>query len=176
MKFDDLQRNKSNFKRLNPTAPYKFDFSGYIDETEGLVIKTYKGKVIQLDYISSAADLHLCPSYYDNPQSFIEVYKGHVPVVLLTCPKSPVPEGKQISLSATSDFETKRGFLWGASTSETFSWEAMQGIVAGQNTKTITIDTTGMGGQTITVRAEVRAGNGLWAVDECKVKILAGQF
>jgi len=176
LKFADFKLNKRRFKRFNPTAPYKFGFSGYLDESEGLVIKAYKGKVIQLNYISSATNLHLCPRYYDNPHSFIKVYEGHVPIVSLTCPKSPVPEGKQISLSAFSDFETKRGFLWGADTGAKFSWEAKQGIVAGQNTKTITIDTTGMGGQTLTVRAEVRAGLGLWAVDECKLKVLPRQL
>ena len=176
LKFDDLQPNKRNFKTFNPTAPSKWGFKGYLDESDGLIIKEYKGRVIQLDYIASANDVHLCRSYYDPPESFIEVFDGHVPFVWLDCPKSPVPDGEQISILARSDFNTKRGFSWAASTGKVFSWAARQGIIAGQNTPTITIDTTGLSGQTLTVRADVRADLGLAAVGECKIEILVKKF
>jgi hypothetical protein len=153
------------FQKFNPTAPWKTEFKGYVDKNQGLAVKTQKGRVSQLVYFATPANVLLCPSYYVNPESFLEIYDGHVPVVLIRCPKSAVTDGEPVTISAQSDFETKRGFSWNLSTGR---------IIKGQHTSKITVDTTGLSGQTIKVTAEViDLDRYVAAVDECKVSVVA---
>ncbi len=174
MKFGDLKLNKRMLKTFNPTAPYKFGYEGYLDETGGLVVKIHKGKVIQLDFIASAVDSGVCRSFYENPESFVKVYEGHVPNVSMTCPRGPVTEGDRVEFSAKSDFETKRGFLWALSTNLVPLDLAKR--ISGQNTKAISVDTAGIAGKTLSVHAEVRAGEGLTAAGTCKIEVLAKEI
>jgi hypothetical protein len=132
----DLGINKHRFKEFNPTEPYDSGFRGYVNEAGGEVVKTYKGKVIRVDYIAANNDLHLCPAYYADPKSFVEVYLGHVPIVDLQCPPGPVVDGEPIKVSGWSDFHTRQGLEWTVTSVK---------IIAGQNTYAITIDTTGRG-------------------------------
>lgn len=167
-KFARSELSKQKFIASNPTAPWKLGYSGYIDANEGLAIKTYKGKVVQLVYLPSLSDMLLAHSYYGDPQSFIEIYKGHVPAVWLNCPKDPVTEGLTLVLSARSDFDSKRGFGWTVSAGR---------ISAGQNTSTITIDTSGLAGQTIIAAAEVyEIDRNLIAIGDCKIQVVKEKF
>lgn len=153
------------FQKFNPTAPWKVGFNGYVDKTQGLAMKTQKGRVTQFVYFATPADVSRCPSYYVNPESFLQIYKGHVPVVLIRCPTSALTEGKPVTLSAWSDFQTKRGFSWRLSTGR---------IIQGQHTSRITVDTTGQSGQTIRVTAEVvDLDRYVAAMDECKISVVA---
>lgn len=81
-------------------------------------------------------------------------------VVSLDCP-SKSEAGTEITLTAyvpDSEF--------------TFLWKVTAGkIVKGQNTSTITLDTTGLAGQMITVSVEASDANGHTAVTSCGVQI-----
>jgi hypothetical protein len=153
------------FQKFNPTAPRKLGFNGYVDKTQGLALKTEKGRVSQLVYFATPADVLLCPSYYVNPESFLEIYDGHVPVLSIRCPASAVTDGETVRLTAWSDFQTKRGFSWRVSAGR---------IVQGQHTSKITVDTNGLSGQTIKVSAEViDLDRYVAANDECKIRVVA---
>lgn len=130
-----------------------------------MAVKTLKGRVIQLVFFAIPADVLLCPTYYVNAESFLEIYKGHVPIVSIRCPTSAVTDGEPVTLSALSDFQTKRGFSWGLSAGR---------IIQGQHTSRITVDTTGLSGQTIRVTAEVLdLDRYVAAMDECKISVVA---
>lgn len=69
----DLQLDEKELRKFNPSQPPEPDFEGFIHETEGLVIRTFKGKVEKINYIAAAKDKHLCPTYYENPESFVNI-------------------------------------------------------------------------------------------------------
>jgi hypothetical protein len=164
-KFSRSLLKTGRFQKFNPTAPWKVGFDGYVDKSQGLGLKTQHGRISQLVYFAAAADALLCPSYYINPESFLEIYDGHVPVVSIRCPTRSVTDGETVTLSAWSDFQTKRGFTWRLSAGR---------IIRGQHTWKIIIDTTGQSGQTIKVAAEViDLDRYVAAVDECKISVVA---
>ena len=152
------------FQKFNPTLPWKLGFNGYVNKTQGLALKTQKGRISQLVYFATPADALLCPSSYVNPESFLKIYDGHVPVVSIRCPTSAVADGEPVTLSALSDFQTKRGFSWRLSAGR---------IIKGQHTSRITVDTTGLSGQTIMVAAEVvDLDRYVSAGDDCKISVV----
>ena len=150
-KLSALRINKRQFRTFDPSMPRNIGYKGYIDEKEGLIIKTYKGKVLQLDYIATGKDVALCPDYYESPESFIQVMIEYCcPFVYLNCPSQAIVEGERVTLSATTED------IKGAK----YEWELTAGkIVAGQGTQRITVDTTGVGGRTITATFEMADRN-----------------
>lgn len=133
-------------------------YKGYVNSKEGLLLSTYKGKVVQLYYLASAADTHLCPSYYDNPEALIQVglSDGSLPIAII-CPQKSPAAGERIEISAETMVEPKAGFTWKVSAGK---------IMTGQGTSVILVDTTGLAGQTIVATASFRG-----AVAACEVKI-----
>lgn len=113
---------------------------GLIDGRDGLVLKLYRGKVVQLDYVASASDVSLCPEYYKNSESFVEVFRSHVPMIDVSCPTGPIRPGDQIPFSVASADNSKFSFVWSISAGR---------ILAGQGTRVITVDTSGLNGKTI---------------------------
>lgn len=162
-KLSALGINKNHFRTFDPSLPPNIGYKGYIDEKEGLIIKTYKGRVLQLDYIAAGKDVALCPDYYENPESFIQLLIEHCcPSVSLNCPIQPPVEGERINLSATT----------GAGGRLRYKWQVSAGkIVAGQGTASITIDTTGLGGRTIMVTVEMTFGNQHTTTASCEVPV-----
>ena len=108
-----------------------------------------RGKVLQLSYIATSNDVPLCPSHYEDPESFVQVFIPHyIPAPDIDCPKEAV-EGERIVFSA-KPIDTKN---------LKYTWAVTGGkIVAGQGTRRITVDTAGVGGQTITATIEMGYG------------------
>lgn len=69
----DLQLDEKRLKRFDPSQPPDLGYEGYIDQSEGLVIRTFKGRVDQINYLASAQDKHLCPSYYENAETSVQL-------------------------------------------------------------------------------------------------------
>lgn len=69
----DFQIDEKKFRKFDPASPPGLGFAGYISEEEGVVFKTYKGKVQQIDYFAAAKDKHLCSTYYESPEKFIQM-------------------------------------------------------------------------------------------------------
>jgi hypothetical protein len=76
MRLSDLGIDEKRFRRFDPSEPANIGFTGYIDEEEGLAIRTREGKVEQINYVAAKKDRHLCPSYYPNPEDSIRILVG----------------------------------------------------------------------------------------------------
>lgn len=49
------------------------DFAGYINDEEGVVIRASRNEVDEVNYIAASKDRKLCPAYYENPKSFVQI-------------------------------------------------------------------------------------------------------
>jgi len=160
-RLEALRITQKNFRTFDPSTPPKMGYKGFIDEKEGLVINTYRGKVLQLDFIAASKDVHLCPSYYEDPKSFIQVFiETYIPGPAVTCPSTEPVAGEKIVFSA-DDIDLQR---------VTYQWTVTAGkIVGGQGTRRIVVDTTGIGGKTITATIERHDGSNRVATTSCGV-------
>jgi len=150
-KLSALRINKNQFRTFDPSTPPNIGYKGYIDEREGLIIKTYKGKVLQLDYIAAANEVAVCPDYYEEPESFIQLLiEFCCPSVTLDCPSQVTVDGERVTLSAVTNAPGRLKYRWQVTAGK---------IVAGQGTTKVTIDTTGVGGRTITATIEIDDGS-----------------
>jgi hypothetical protein len=62
----DFPINVGQSKQFDPSSPPNIGFSAYIDESSGLMVRTFKGNVEQAYYFAGAADRPPCAEYYDN--------------------------------------------------------------------------------------------------------------
>jgi hypothetical protein len=70
---DDYIKDSKRFRTFDPSEPKDIGYLGYVDEEEGFVIQTFKGKVTELVYLPSKADQEPCAGYYLNPEDFVSV-------------------------------------------------------------------------------------------------------
>jgi len=112
----------------------------YVDEVNGLVLKVREGRVLQLDHLPSAKDKPICAAYYDRPEEFArDIFLSHVPLMDVSCPSS-VRAGEPLTFVADLAGQPRISFLWRLSVGK---------IQSGQGTRTITVDTSGLGGKSI---------------------------
>lgn len=158
-----LRINKTNFRTFDPSTPPNIGYKGYIDENEGLIIKTYKGRVLQLDYMAARKDVAMCPEYYESPESFIQLLiEACCPQLDVNCPSQMPVDGEQVIISADAESVGRKKFNWQVTAGK---------IVAGQGTPKITVDTTGAGGRTITATVEMNYGNQHVSTTSCVVTV-----
>jgi hypothetical protein len=69
--------NYKSLRSFDSATPRRRGYRGYIDDQAGLIIQTYRGEILQLVYSASAKDKPLCPSYYKNPASIIQIGPSH---------------------------------------------------------------------------------------------------
>jgi len=72
----DLRIDESKLRKFNPSITPGGEYSGFVNEEEGLVIRTFKGKVQEIVYVASALDRPRCPSYYESLEAFVRVGEG----------------------------------------------------------------------------------------------------
>src|SRR5215212_3382093 len=65
----DLHVDKKRMREFSPSSQDP-DWNGFIDEEEGLIVRSFKEKVDKIFYIAAAKDRGLCPSYYAQPEKF----------------------------------------------------------------------------------------------------------
>lgn len=158
LQFKDLRIKKKNLRLFAPSSPPNIRYRGYINDKEGLILKTYKGRVLQIDYIASVTDKHLCPSYYENPEAFIQVGLDlSPPPVAIICPTKEPGAGERITISAETIVDPKTSFTWTLSAGK---------IVKGQGTPVIIVDISGLEGQAIVATVNVHG-----AAASCEVRI-----
>jgi hypothetical protein len=68
-----LKLDESKLIKFDPSTPPNIGYEGYIDEEEGIVIRTFKGKIDKINYIPSAADRQFCPDSYKNLKESISI-------------------------------------------------------------------------------------------------------
>lgn len=144
--FEALHIDKRRFKSFDPAIPRNRGYRGFIDEKTGLLLKTFRGEVFQINYIAAKKDWPVCPDFYRRPREFVAAIFEHVPSVNITCPKTNPSAGEKVPVFA--DFG-RTGLRI------TVFWFTSAGrIIEGQNTRKILLDTTGLEGKTITVQVE----------------------
>lgn len=135
-----LRLKRKDLRAFDP-SPKEQGYKGYLDDKGGLVLSTYEGDVLQLDYIAAAQDRHLFRNYYEQPEAFVQrMLFLHSPVLFITCPPDKPEAGEQITFSADIALTPKITFDWTVSAGK---------IIKGQGTRTIIVDTTGLEGQSI---------------------------
>ena len=72
MVISNLKLDEKAFRRFNPSQN-GLEYEGFIDEREGLVIRTYQGKVDRMVYLASALDRARCPGFYEASEQFVQV-------------------------------------------------------------------------------------------------------
>ena len=70
----DLPIDENRFRKFDPSDPPEIGYAAYIDEQEGLIIRTFRSRVEEIVYIASAAAKAFCPSYYENPETFVRLF------------------------------------------------------------------------------------------------------
>jgi hypothetical protein len=88
--------------------------------SDGLVIRASKEKILQIDYIADQADRHLCASYYERPESFVEVIIKHVASSYIDAPET-IRAGERLAFSAYANINDKRGYDWTLTVGKTMS-------------------------------------------------------
>lgn len=162
LKFDDLHLDKKRLHYFNPSNPAARDFKGYRSD-DGLVVSLWKNRVLQIVYLASEPDRPRCADYYQRPELFVEVPLVHVPLIYRLVAQENIKDGEKLRVSASSDTNETRGYEWAVSAGK---------IIAGQYTKEVTIDTTGLAGQKLTVMAVIQDVLGHAAAASCTVQIL----
>jgi hypothetical protein len=144
-----LHLDKKRLKKLDAPALLDRSHKGFLAR-EGLVIDTYRGRVLQLVYIADPSDVHLCPVFLEEPALFIQTFNHHPPLtVSINCPTEAVTPGTKLVLRSSMGLDLRRGPRWTVNAGR---------IIAGQHTHKMTLDTTGLAGRTILVSAEMGDG------------------
>src|SRR6185295_1635704 len=111
LKLGDLHLDKKMLKVFDPSAPVGRGNKGY-QTRDGLIIDTFRGRVLQLDYILDPSEWPLCPSYYEEPELFVQTLTVHPPLtVSIYCPEA-VTAGTKLTLRADASVDAKRGPTW----------------------------------------------------------------
>jgi len=162
--FEALGLDKRRFKSFDPSIPQKLGYRGFIDEQSGLLLKTFGGQVFQINYIPTNKERSACPNYYRNPREFVQVLQPHVQVVnRVGCPETNPIAGERVLIAARYARTGQRFLL---------SWAVTAGrIIAGQNTKKILFDTTGLEGKNVTVTVELNDGSQHTANGSCSFNV-----
>ena len=150
--FAALGLDPRRFKSFDPSWPRGMGYRGYIDEKNGLLLKTFGGKIFQINYIAGKKDWSVCQTYYRRPREFVEVIFPHVPVISsVGCPETSVVAGEKVVIKAHYARTGQRTSL---------TWETTGGrILEGEKTSEILLDTTGVEGKAITVTVELHDGS-----------------
>ena len=70
----DLFVDQTKFRKFDPSDPPDIGYEAYINEQEGLIIRTHESKVDEIVYFATAGDQSLCPSYYANAESMVRIF------------------------------------------------------------------------------------------------------
>ena len=129
-------RQGLSLKKLGKTQ----DFAGYVDERAGLILKTRGDKSIQLNYAAAGSDRLRCEDYYRNPIEFVQVVTHCPPVSIETVTAA----GDKLELKADVQRDPKMTLVWTVSS----------GKILKQSGANVTIDTSGLDGQTLKVTVQ----------------------
>lgn len=162
LKLRDLHLDKRHLKHFNASDPAVNGYKGYCSD-DGLLVSLFKNRILQIVYIPVEAELQRCSSFYAQAESFVKVVLVHVPLVYKVEAPETIRAGEKLKVSAHSDINETRGYEWTVDIGK---------IIAGQYTKEVIIDTTGLEGQTIIVSAEISDVFHHAAAGSCKVRIL----
>lgn len=162
--FTALGLDTRRFKSFDPSWPRGMGYRGYIDEKNGLLLKTFGGEIFQIIYIAGKKGWPVCQSYYRRPREFVDVIFPHVLVISsVGCPETSIVAGEKVVIKANYARTGQRMLL---------TWHTTGGrILEGENTSKILLDTTGVEEKAITVTVELNDGSQHTATGSCTFKI-----
>lgn len=157
-----LGLSKRRFKTFNPWYRGNTDYRAYFDEKSGLLLKSFRGEIFQINYIPTKSERLFC-RYYLNPKEFVRVVSEHVPYVNIRCPETTVA-GDKIVITADYARTGERNLL---------AWHTTGGKIVNREDPTrLFLDTSGLEGQIITVTVERHNGNFGRMSSACTMRIL----
>ena len=121
------------------------NFSAYIDERAGLILKTDRNRIVQLNYVADSTRRPRCADYYEDPIKFVAVVT-HCPPVTLEGPGASVTVGEIVSFKANVQPDPKMTLVWSVS----------DGEILTQTGREISFDATSVNGQTLKVTVQAR--------------------
>lgn len=156
--------DKRRFKSFDPSRPRNMGYRAIVDQKGGLLFKTLRGEVFEIYYIGPQTDRQVCFNY-GNIRELLEVAWYHdFKIESLECP-TIVVDGERVSIVAHYAITGQRLKP---------TWITTGGrIVAGQGTKKIWLDTTGLAGKVFTVTIEVDDGTHHSASGSCSINVSA---
>ncbi len=162
--FGALNLDRRRFKSFDPSIPRNTGYRGFINEESGLLLKTFRGEVFQINHIAPKKQWQVCQGYYQRPRKFVEVIIPHVMTVQsVRCPESIPVAGEKVVIAGNYVRTGQRILVL---------WDISHGqILKGQNTRRILLDTTGLQGKTITVTLEVNDGDQHIASGTCSFSV-----
>ena len=160
-----LGLDKRRFKSFNPAIPPISGYRAYIDEKEGLILKSFRGQIFGINHIPNNKERQVCRGYYRKPKELARVISEHVPFVRIECPQPNPIGGEKVVITASYGHTGGWNRL---------TWATTGGrIMEGQHTKKIVLDTTGLDGRSITVTVEREDGFQHISADSCVLKVSA---
>ena len=156
--------DKRRFKSFSPTFPEDTDYRAFVDEKSGLLFKTLRKEVFEIYYIPPYPDRKVCPLYYGDSHDLLPVVFEHVFMIqAVNCPPTVV-DGEKVPIDAIYSITGQRLRP---------TWSTTGGrIVAGQGTRKIVLDTTGLAGKVFTVTVEVNDGTYHTALGSCSFAVI----
>lgn len=163
LQLSNLKVDLSRFRKFEFSSPPGIGYEGYVDEEEGIIYDTYKGSIIQVEYIAERKDKSLCPTYYEKHELFVSKI-ADPPVLDVNCPAGVAADG--------------RGTLWvdilggDPKVTPTFKWNLSSGkIVSGQGTSSIVIETQKSSARFIKATVDVD-GYVITLEESCEIQII----
>jgi len=77
LEFTDLQIDQKKLREFKPSSQDS-DWKGFIDEEEGLIVRSYKDTIDRIFYFAAAKDRARCPSYYAEAEEFARIYMDFI--------------------------------------------------------------------------------------------------
>lgn len=113
LRFQSLRLNSASFKpfKLNPAKGP--NYQGYMNERIGLILKTFEGKIVQLEYIPELKARQHCEGYYRDPQSFVkEIFLSHYAGHSTQQPSANSERGEEVDLYAAIQGRARITYSW----------------------------------------------------------------
>ncbi len=87
----DMKFEETAMRTFDPATPAGIGYKGFVNEREGIVIRTFDGYVDRINYIATIEDSKLCSEYYAKPEKFVSI---RVHVAPSEKPKAGMPSKK----------------------------------------------------------------------------------
>ena len=68
-----LGLDQRRFESFNPAFRRDRDYRGYMDEKSGLLLKSFRGEIFQINYIPTKKERAICLGLYRKPKDFVAV-------------------------------------------------------------------------------------------------------
>lgn len=164
LRLSDLGVDVKKFKKFESSSPPGIGFEGYMDDEEGIIYDTYKGGIIEIEYIAERKDRSLCPAYYEKPELFVTSKISDPPSLYVECPAG-VEAGGQATLTADISGADPNAI-------PTFKWVVSAGkIVSGQGTSAVVVEAEKSNARPVKATVEVR-GYETTLTDSCEIQLI----